>query len=112
MESNAKANPTGYAVASSAVSQALKQLGLPESWLQPTLEIVARESSFRSDAKNPTSTARGLFQFLDSTRQNYGGSSVNWDDPVAQALAGVQYIKDRYSTPEKAIAFHNKNNWY
>lgn len=112
MESDAKANPQGFATASSAVSQALKQLGLPGSWLQPTLEIVARESSFNSSAANPNSSAKGWFQFLQSTRNDYGNSSTNWNDPMTQALAGVKYIKDRYSTPDKALAFHTKNGWY
>nr|WP_280115094.1 lytic transglycosylase domain-containing protein [Paenibacillus ottowii] len=85
---------------------------MPQSWLQPTLELVARESSFNPNSKNPKSTARGLFQFLDGTRKSYGGNSVNWNDPAQQALAGVQYIKDRYGTPEKALAFWDKNKWY
>jgi SLT domain-containing protein len=49
---------------------------------------------------------------LDGTRKSYGGNSVNWNDPTQQALAGVQYIKDRYGTPEKALAFWDKNKWY
>lgn len=90
----------------------MSKLNIPESWLKPTLELVARESSFNSSAKNKTSTAAGLFQFLDGTRRNYGGASVDWNDPYQQALAGMQYIKDRYGTPEKALAFWDKNKWY
>jgi len=99
-------------VASSAVSSAIKSLGLPESWLQPTLELVARESSFNPNAKNPKSSAAGLFQFLDMTRKNYGGNSVNWNDPNQQALAGMKYIKDRYGTPEKALKHWDEKGWY
>jgi len=80
--------------------------------LTPTLELVARESSFNPNAKNSKSTARGLFQFLDSTRKNYGGSKVNWDDPYQQAVAGLKYIKDRYGTPENALLHWDKNKWY
>lgn len=90
----------------------MSKLGIPESWLKPTLELVARESSFNSSAKNKKSTAAGLFQFLDGTRASYGGKSVDWSDPNQQALAGLKYIKDRYGTPEKALAFWDKNNWY
>lgn len=111
-KSDAKSNPTGYVTASNAVTRALKDRNLPDSWLKPTLELVARESSFRKDAKNSKSTAAGLFQFLDGTRKSYGGSKVDWDDPYQQAYAGVQYIKDRYGTPEKALAFWDKNKWY
>lgn len=111
-ERDAKANPAAYSNASSAVSKALNDLGMPQSWLQPTLELVARESSFNANAKNPSSSARGLFQFLDGTRKDYGGSSVNWSDPYQQSAAGLKYIKDRYGTPEKALQFWDKNQWY
>jgi SLT domain-containing protein len=80
--------------------------------MQPVLELVARESSFNSNAKNPKSSAAGLFQFLDGTRKNYGGNSIDWSDPYQQALAGLKYIKDRYGTPEKALSFWDKNKWY
>jgi SLT domain-containing protein len=94
------------------VSKAIKDLGYPESWIQPALELVARESSFNPNAKNSKSTAAGLFQFLDSTRKNYGGSSVNWNDPYQQALKGLKYVKDRYGDPVKALQFWDKNKWY
>lgn len=102
----------GYQQASSAVSKAIADLKLPQEWLAPALELVARESSFNPGAKNPKSTAQGLFQFLDGTRANYGGSKVDWSDPYQQAYAGLKYIKDRYGTPEKALQFWDKNNWY
>lgn len=111
-DKSAKANPQGYATASNAVSNALADGGYPASWFQPVMELIARESSFNSSAKNPKSTASGLFQFLDSTRKNYGGSSVNWNDPYQQAVAGLKYIADRYGSPEKALSFWDQNNWY
>lgn len=109
---DAKGNPTGYSNATLYVSKALKELGLSNDWLEPTLELVARESSFNPNAKNKSSTAAGLFQFLDGTRKNYGGSSVDWSDPYQQTLAGLKYIKDRYSNPENALEFWDKNKWY
>jgi len=48
-------------------------------------------------------------QFLDGTFKNYGGKT---SDPVKQVVAGIKYIKDKYKTPQAAIAFHMKNNWY
>lgn len=99
-------------MANSAVSQALGTLGLPNSWLKPTLELVARESSFNPAAANSSSSAKGLFQFLDGTRNNYGGSKVNWNDPYQQALTGLQYIKDRYGTPEAALQYWDKHKSY
>jgi SLT domain-containing protein len=85
---------------------------LSDDWLQPTLELVARESSFDPTAKNPKSTAAGLFQFLDGTRADYGGSKVDWSDPYQQTLAGLKYIKARYSNPVKALQFWDENQWY
>lgn len=73
---------------------------------------MARESSFNPNAKNPKSTAQGLFQFLNSTRKNYGGNKVNWNDPYQQTIAGLQYIEDKYGNPEDALAFWDKNKWY
>lgn len=95
-----------------AIAQALQDGGYPSSWLAPTLELVARESAFSHTAKNPKSTARGLFQFLDGTRKNYGGSKVDWNDPYQQSVKGLQYIKDRYGDPVKALKFWDKNNYY
>ncbi len=36
-------------------------------------ELMKHESSFRPHAKNPYSTAYGLFRFLDSTWRTVGG---------------------------------------
>lgn len=111
-EKDAKSNPKGYAQASNAVSKALAEGGYPAEWFQPVMELIARESSFNANANNPKSSASGLFQFLDSTRKQYGGSKVNWNDPYQQAVAGLKYIVDRYGSPEKALSFWDKNNWY
>ena len=73
-------------------------------------ELVSRESGWNPQADNPTSTAYGLFQFLDSTRENYGiGLNAS---PRAQARAGLRYVHDRYDSPLDAIAFHDRNNYY
>lgn len=73
---------------------------------------MAREADFNPTADNPSSSAHGLFQFLDMTRDNYGGSKVNWNDPYQQALAGIRYIKDRYGDPYDALKFWDENKSY
>jgi SLT domain-containing protein len=85
---------------------------LPAEWAQPLLELIARESSFNPNAANPKSSAKGYFQFLDSTRNNYGGSKVNWNDPLAQTRAGIQYVIDRYSDPYKALKYWDEKGFY
>jgi len=72
--------------------------------------LISKESSWNPKADNPTSTAYGLFQFLDSTRAAYGLSKNA--SPAEQAAAGARYIADRYGSPIAALAFHNRNNWY
>lgn len=76
-------------------------------------KLVDRESGFNPKAKNPKSTAAGLFQFLDMTSKNYGLPIDASQAPVEKQIeAGLKYIKDRYGSPSKALQFHYKNNFY
>lgn len=69
-----------------------------------------KESGWRNTAQNPTSTAYGIGQFLDSTWKGYGIPKTS--DPRLQVEAMARYIKARYGTPANALAFHNAHNWY
>jgi len=91
------------------VRQMAEQMGWgADQW--PALEqLVQKESSWNPNAQNPTSTAFGLFQFLDKTWGKYGRKT---SDPAAQAQAGLAYIRDRYGDPRNALKFHQRNNWY
>lgn len=73
-------------------------------------EIIKRESKWNHKAQNPHSTAYGLCQFLNSTWKS--GSFVKTDDPHVQIEACLEYIKNRYGTPEKALKFHNRIGWF
>lgn len=78
-------------------------------------QLVTHESGWNPLAKNPSSTASGLFQFLDSTWRNYGHSYPDWPrDPRIQARSGLQYIKERYGNPSAAWSFWNRQSphWY
>jgi phage-related protein len=72
--------------------------------------IVQRESGFNPNAQNPTSTAYGLFQFLNGTWAGTGIAKTS--DPAAQSEAGMRYIRQRYGTPLAALRFRNANGWY
>ncbi|MGQ3385298.1 tape measure protein [Glutamicibacter sp. TV12E] len=72
-------------------------------------KLINKESSWNPNAQNPSSTAYGLFQFLNGTWGSYGAKT---SDPTGQAKAGLKYISQRYGDPEKAWAFHKRNNWY
>lgn len=62
---------------------------------QTALAIAHMESGINPDARNPKSSAAGLFQLLDSSRQQYAGSP-EVGDVAAQSKAGVAYIADSY----------------
>jgi len=69
-----------------------------------------KESGWRNTAQNPTSTAFGIGQFLDST---WGGTGIGkTSDPRQQVLAMAKYIARRYGSPSAALAFHKAHNWY
>jgi peptidoglycan hydrolase-like protein with peptidoglycan-binding domain len=95
--------------------RALAKLHLPKSWAtsEGLWQIVNHESSWNPRAKNPSSTAFGLFQLLKGTWKQYCPEfPYGSTDPYAQALGGLRYIKARYGTPEKAWAFWKAHHWY
>lgn len=69
-----------------------------------------KESGWRNTAQNPTSTAYGIGQFLNSTWAGVGMAKTS--DPALQVEAMARYIRNRYGSPSRALAFHLKNNWY
>ncbi|AFV51372.1 hypothetical protein FDG66_gp52 [Streptomyces phage phiCAM] len=75
-------------------------------------DLWTRESDWNPTAQNPTSTAYGIAQFLDSTWKGYGIPKTS--DPERQIEAGLRYIEARYGKPSKALAFwHNRYpHWY
>lgn len=77
--------------------------------------IIAHESRGKTTAKNPKSSAFGIGQLLIGNRQKYGkmfGVDPNTTDPDAQMKMMLQYIKDRYGSVDKAVAFHKSHGWY
>jgi hypothetical protein len=65
--------------------------------------IIERESEWIADAKNPNSSAYGLFQMLKTPK----------DLPVSkQTNRGLRYIKHRYETPCNALRHHNRRGFY
>lgn len=96
-----------------AVQSAAAKYGWTGSEWNNLNELIQRESSWNPKAQNPTSTAWGLFQFLD---MHWGpgkylprGRSSSTQEQIA---GGLKYIRDRYGSPSAAIAHHNRMNWY
>jgi len=71
---------------------------------------VGQESSWNPLARNPSSGAFGLFQFLGSTKDAYLPDEN--PNPGIQGAAGARYIRDRYGLPTAAKAFWENHNWY
>lgn len=92
----------------------VQQIAAERGWTGPQWEalhrLVMKESGYNPTAQNPTSTAYGIFQFLNKTWGNYGAQKTS--DPAAQTRAGLNYIAQRYGDPSRALNFHLRNNWY
>lgn len=71
--------------------------------------LINAESGWRPTAQNPTSTAYGLGQFLNSTWGPYGPKT---SDPNLQLQYMARYIKGRYGDPIHALIEHNRKHWY
>lgn len=56
-------------------------------------KIGGSESSLKASAKNPKSTAKGLFQFVDATWKEMGGKPGQQYDPRKNAELGAKYVK-------------------
>jgi hypothetical protein len=69
-----------------------------------------RESGWNNTAQNPTSTAYGIPQFLDSTWATVGMRKTS--DPAAQIEGMDRYIEQRYADPIRAWAHETSAGWY
>ena len=71
-------------------------------------KIITAESGWSHTADNPTSTAYGIGQLLASNRLHYNCGQT----AKSQVDCAIEYIKDRYETPQAAYEFRVKNGWY
>lgn len=112
--------PAGVA-ASSGGNKAMGQLlaaafgwGTGGEW-NALVQLWDRESGWNNHADNPSSHAYGIPQALPYTKmpqsawpESAGGSS----NAQAQIGWGLTYIKERYGSPEIALAHENAAGWY
>ena len=73
-------------------------------------KLLGKESAWKSSAKNPTSSAKGIGQLLDVTYRNLGMKHT--EASVAQLVATLAYIHRRHLTPCKAWEFFKQKNYY
>ncbi|MGY1734517.1 aggregation-promoting factor C-terminal-like domain-containing protein [Geodermatophilus sp. SYSU D00684] len=73
-------------------------------------KLWGKESGWNPNAQNPTSTAYGIPQFLDSTWASTGIAKTS--DGYRQIDAGLIYIEERYGSPCDAWAHSQATGWY
>ena len=85
-------------------------MGSP-SELSCLIKLWERESNWRVDADNPSSSAYGIPQALPGSKMSSAGA--DWaTNPKTQINWGVGYIQDRYGTPCTAWQHSEDFNWY
>jgi hypothetical protein len=98
------------APAGSFQEYALAQLGGDANEFSCLESLWGRESGWNPDAQNPTSTAYGIPQFLDSTWAGTGIAKTS--DGYRQIDAGLIYINNRYGSPCGAWGHSQSTGWY
>jgi TP901 family phage tail tape measure protein len=90
-------------------AESLRGWGHGSEWFA-LAQLISHESGFNPNAQNPTSTAFGLFQFLNGTWASTGIAKTS--DPFRQTVAGLRYIASRYRDPIGAWSFWRRHHWY
>jgi hypothetical protein len=73
-------------------------------------KLLGKESAWNESAKNPTSSAKGIGQLLDSTYRNLG--MKHSQASVPQLVATLAYIHRRHVTACNAWQFFKEHNYY
>jgi hypothetical protein len=98
------------APAGSFQDYAMAQLGGDGGQFSCLESLWGKESGWNPDAQNPTSSAYGIPQFLDSTWAGTGIAKTS--DGYRQIDAGLIYINSRYGSPCGAWEHSQAVNWY
>jgi hypothetical protein len=89
---------------------ALSQLGGDTNEFSCLESLWGKESGWNPNAQNPSSTAYGIPQFLDSTWAGTGIAKTS--DGYRQIDAGLIYINSRYGSPCGAWSHSQSTGWY
>ena len=100
-------NSSAYA----ALQSAAAKMGWTGAQWTALYDVEMREAGFNLTAQNPSSGAYGLAQFINGPSEyaTYGGNSTT---AAGQAVAMVNYVKQRYGNPEAAWAHEVNFGWY
>ncbi|HWD76346.1 MAG TPA: phage tail tip lysozyme [Solirubrobacteraceae bacterium] len=93
------------------VGQIAKKKGWNATQIADWLKVISRESGGSLTAKNPTSGAYGIAQFINGPSEyaTYGGDSTTL---TGQLTAMANYITQRYGNPSAAWAHELSAGWY
>ena len=85
---------------------------LTDKQFQCLTRLIGKESAWNSQAKNPSSTAIGIGQLLESTYGNLGMKHST--APVPQMVATLAYIGRKYGSAGPCGAWRHwqRNQWY
>lgn len=90
------------APAKGGIADTIRQVAKQEGVDPETMVAIAQiESGLNPDAKNPNSSAAGLFQFIDGTAKQYG--LANKFDPVQATRAAAKLAKDNAAHLTKVL---------
>jgi hypothetical protein len=89
---------------------AMAQLGGDAGEFACLENLWGKESGWNPNAQNPSSSAYGIPQFLDSTWAGTGIAKTS--DGYRQIDAGLIYIDNRYGSPCGAWGHSQANGWY
>jgi hypothetical protein len=106
----AAARPAAPARSGSFQDYALSKLGGDSKQFSCLEHLWGKESGWNPNAQNPSSTAYGIPQFLNSTWAGTGIAKTS--DGYRQIDAGLIYINNRYGSPCGAWSHSQRMNWY
>ncbi|MFF8774905.1 transglycosylase SLT domain-containing protein [Kitasatospora sp. NPDC015120] len=99
------------ATASAATPQSIAAQIVPANQLNSFSQIIAHESSWNVTAVNPSSGAYGLAQALPGSKMASHGA--DWKtNPTTQIRWALDYMNERYGSPNNAWAFWQTHHWY
>ena len=76
------------------------------------LWVMAQESSGVVGVRNPSSTARGVFQLLHAQYALNPNGEKSFGNAVEECQGGIHYILGRYHSAAAAKRFWQQHHWY
>jgi hypothetical protein len=89
----------------------LSEFGFGVDQMASLDRLWTHESGWNHTAENPYSGAYGIPQALPGSKMSSHGD--DWQtNPETQIRWGLDYIKNRYGSPDAAYSFFQSNGWY